>query len=243
MPKDKTPIFDPVAHSYTDPKDSFVYTSVTRWVSRFKKPFDEQRVAERIAYREGIPVEMILDEWREIRENSVVFGTAVHKLLEVYHTEKKITDKNLAPILQNFKDLGITFNKNTFFEKLVFNRKLGIAGMSDIISHNKDGKTFDVFDFKTNKKLRYESEFEDHLLEPIEHYPACEYFSYALQLSMYAFLYKEMSGLEPRRLKIFWYERKNPENYNDIEGNWRVVDIPYLEEDILKCLRHEKILA
>jgi len=240
VPKSKTPIFNEKAYTYTDPTDGFVYTSVTRWVGKFKEPFDERGTAERIAAREGIPVEMILDEWKEIRDNSCEFGTAVHKLLEVYHTEKKVINRTLAPILQKFKALKITFNKNTHFEKLVYNRKLGIAGMSDIISHNADGKTFDVFDFKTNKKLRYVSDYDDNLLEPLEHYPCCEYYSYAMQLSMYAYLYKNMSGLEPRRLKIFWYERENPDNYKDLNGAWKIVDIPYLEEDIKRCLQHEK---
>lgn len=240
MPRSNVPIFNAKAHSYTDPTDGFVYTSVTRWISKFKEPFDEVGTAERIAAREGIAVELILDEWKTIRDNSTEFGTAVHKLLEDYHEGKKITNHPLKPILENFKKLKITFNKNTFFEKLVFNRKLGIAGMSDIISHNSDGKTFDVYDFKTNKKLRYCSDFEDFLLEPLDQYPCCEYFSYALQLSMYAYLYKEMSGLEPRRLKIFWYQRQNPDNYKDLEGNWKIIDMPYLEEDIKKCLKYEK---
>lgn len=240
MSRSRVPVFNAKAHTYTDPVDDFVYTSVTRWVERFKKPFDERGTAARIALREGIPIQMILDEWEKKREDSKVFGTAVHRLLEMYFTENKIVNRPLSPVLTKFKKLNISFNKKTFFEKLVFNRKLGIAGMSDIIAHNDDGQTFDVYDFKTNKKLRYTSSFDDFMLEPLQKYPACEYFSYSLQLSMYAYLYSQMSGLEPKRLKIFWYERKKPEDYSNLEGEWRVIDVPYLENDIHNCLKHEK---
>jgi hypothetical protein len=111
--------------------------------------------------------------------------------------------------------------------------------MSDIVIHNKDKKTFNVYDFKTNKKLRYVSPFSDNMLKPINQYPCSEFFIYSLQLSMYAYLYKLMSGLEPLRLKIFWYQREEPENYSNIKGEWKIINVPYLEEDIIKCLYYE----
>lgn len=239
MPKSLKPIFNVQAHTYTDPKDKFQYISVTQWVNKFKKKFDEQYWATKIANRECVPVEVILEEWERIRENSKVFGTNVHKQLEVYYTTKKIYNKELLPILENFKELNISFNKETFFEKLVYNRKLGIAGTSDIIMHNRDKKTFDVYDFKTNKKFRYTCEFNEELLPPLK-YPAVEYFTYALQLSMYAYLYKIMSGLEPKRLKVFWYDRVDKVGYSNLKGQWKIIDLPYLEEDINNCLAYEQ---
>ena len=148
MPKDKVPIFDGPSHTYTDPDDNFKYTSVTRFLDRFKPHFDEQTMAKRIAQREGISVECILEMWEEKREKSKVFGTRVHKILELYHTTGKNSDKEYATILNKFKELDVKLDKkNTFFEKLVYNRKFGIAGMSDVIMHNADKKTFNVYDF------------------------------------------------------------------------------------------------
>jgi len=202
--KNSTPIFDSKSHTYTDPDDKFLYTSVTRWVEQFKKPFDEEAAATRIALREGVSIDLILEEWERKRNDSKIFGTKIHKLLEIYNLTGEVADRNLINVLNEFKKLDLKFDKkNTFFEKLVYNRDLRIAGTSDVITHNKDKATFNVYDFKTNKKLRYSSTFKDSLLHPLEQYPCCEYYSYSLQLSMYAFLYKQMSGLEPLRLKIF----------------------------------------
>jgi len=235
------PIFDEKAHTYTDPKDGFKYLSVTRWVEQFKKPFDEIAMAKKIVARTGVTIELILEEWKKKRDDSKSFGTAVHKELEYFHKTGKGKNKIFEPVIERFKDLKLIFdNKTCFFEKLVFNKKLGIAGMSDVIKHNKDKKTFNVYDFKTNKKLRLNSQFNDFLLEPLNKYPSSEYFVYALQVSMYAYLYKHMSGLEPLRLKIFWYNRKEPENYSNLEGQWDIINVPYLEEEIIQCLYYEK---
>jgi len=239
--KDLTPIFDPKSHTYTDPVEKFSYTSVTKWVEKFKAPFDELSAATRIATRECVSVETILKEWEKKREDSKKFGTKVHKLLEVYNSTGKVIDTALISIINSFMRLNLNLNKkNTHFEKLVFNKKLKIAGMSDVIMHNEDGKTFNVYDFKTNKKLRHKSPFNENLLPPLQQYPCCEYFTYALQLSMYAYLYKLMTRLEPLDLKLFWLSRKNPENYEEFTGDWKEVVVPYMEKEILDCLSYEQ---
>lgn len=239
-----TPVFNEELHTYTDSKDGFKYLSVTKWLEQFKPVFDELAMAKKIANREGVTIELILEEWKTKRDNSKVFGTAVHKELEFFHKTKKIKNKQYEPVINNFKELRISLDeKNSSFEKLVFNKKLGIAGTSDIIIKNKDNKTFNVFDFKTNKKLRLSSPFNSFLLGPLSKYPNVEYFVYSLQVSMYAYLYKLMSGLEPLRLKLFWYNREEPENYNNLKGKWEVFNVPYMEEDILKCLYYEKTVV
>ena len=240
MSKVLTPVFDEASHTYTDPIEDFKYTSVTRWVEKFKPKFDEQKMAEKIAYREGVSVELVLEAWEKKRKDSSDFGTKIHKALESYHATGKILHKEFSDTLNQFKLLKIEFDKKKcFFEKLVFNKSLKIAGMSDIIMHNSDKKTFNVYDFKTNKKLRYSSPFNDFMLKPLNHFPNSEYFNYSLQLSMYAYLYKLMSGLEPLRLKIFWYCREEPENYSNLKGVWKIINIPYLEDEIIKCLSYD----
>lgn len=236
------PVFNSELHTYTDPTDDFKYTSVTRWVDRFKPIFDKQTRAAKLAAKEGVSVDFILNDWQQKRENSAKYGTKLHKALETFNNTGSIEDTDCIPVVESFKKLKLNFPGQTFHEKLVYNRQLGIAGMADIISHNEDSKTFNVFDFKTNKKFRFQTRFTDcQLLAPLEHYPNTEYYHYALQLSMYGFLYKQMSGLDVKRLKIYWYERKDPENYENFEGQWKIFNLPYLEEDILCCLNNEAV--
>lgn len=235
------PIFNAEKHTYTDPAENFQYCSVTRWVEKFKYPFNEQDTAKRIAKREGIPVEVVLETWAKKRNDSADFGTKLHKALEVFCSTEKILYPEFKEILQSFRTLNVLLDKKTcMFEKLVYDRKLKIAGTSDVIIHNKDKKTFNVYDFKSNKKFRYTSPFGYNMIDPLTAYPCAEFFTYSLQLSMYAYLYRLMTGLEPLRLKIFWYERFLPEDYTKTEGRWHIVNIPFLEEEIIKCLNYEK---
>lgn len=240
MAKNNIPIFDAKKHTYTDPEEKFLYTSVTKWVENFKPHFDELLVAKRIAERESVSVEIILEEWKRKRDDSAEFGTKIHKVLELYNSTGKIYDDKFSTVIDSFKKLNLTFDKkNTFFEKLVYDKKLKIAGTSDVIVHNSD-KTFSIYDFKTNKRLQHWSPYRETLLGPLFKYPNCEYFIYALQLSMYAYLYKLMSGLEPLRLKILWFSRESPENYNNLNGNWELINVPYMEDEIIKCLKAQK---
>lgn len=235
------PVFNADRHTYTDPVDKFQYCSVTKWVEKFKYPFNEQDAAKRVAKREGIPIEIVLETWAKKRNDSAEFGTKLHRALEVFCGDKKILYPEFEEILQNFKTLNISLDdKICMFEKLVYDRKLKIAGTSDVIVHNKDKKTFNVYDFKSNKRFRYTSPFGYNMIEPLATYPCAEFFTYSLQLSMYAYLYRLMTGLEPLRLKIFWYERVFQEDYTKIDGKWHIINIPFLEEEIIKCLNYEK---
>lgn len=241
MAKLIAPTFDAAKHTYTDPSEKFQYCSVTRWVEKFKYPFDEQEMAKRVAKKEGVPVETVLEVWAKKRNDSTEFGTRLHKALEIFCTKGKVLYPEFKEILLEFKNLNISLDKKTcLFEKLVYDRKLKIAGTSDIIVQNKDKRTFNVYDFKSNKKFRYISPFGYNMLDPLNNYPCAEFFTYSLQLSMYAYLYRLMTGLEPLRLKIFWYERFFPEDYSKTDGRWRIINVPFLEEEIVKCLAHER---
>lgn len=235
----KAPVFDAASHTYTDPDDKFRYTGVTRWVDQYKPIFDKQKVATKVAEKTGVTVDFVLEDWQKKKIDSANYGTKLHKALEVFSKTGNIEDKDCVPVIESFKQLKLDFSEDTFYEKMVYNKEIGIAGTADIITHNSNS-TFNVFDFKTNKKFRLQTKFNDsQLLGPLSLYPNTEYYLYALQLSMYAFLYKKMSSLDVLRLKVYWYERKEPENYSNFEGQWRVFNLPYMEDDILRCLANE----
>jgi len=232
-----TPVFDKNLHSYVDVLDNFKYESVTQWVSRFKKPFDAQKMAKRVATRRNISVEQVLQEWDQKRDNSTDFGSKIHKALEHYFTEKKIDETNRT-IIENFHQLNIDFNlKHTSFEKIVFDKRTRIAGTSDVIE-DVGKHMFNVYDFKTNKNFRINTKYDEFMLSPIEHLPSTEYFIYAMQLSMYAYLYNKMTGRCVSSLRVLWYNRKNAEDYADLQGSWKIFNLPYLHTEIEACLEY-----
>lgn len=229
------PVFDKNLHSYVDAVDGTKLQSVTQWVNQYKKPFDQLGMAARIAKRDKITVEQVLADWDKKRTDSTTYGTGVHKMLETYFHDGLITPDN-EQIVESFKLLNINFNpKHTHFEKIVFDKSLKIAGTADVIEH-VGAHMFNVYDFKTNKNFRISSKYDDQMLEPLQHLPGTEYFVYALQLSMYAMLYEHMTGRVPNRLRVLWLSRTEKENYNHHYGIWKIYSMPYLREDIERCL-------
>lgn len=237
---DKSPIFNADSHSYID-DNGFKYKSVTEWVSQYKPYFDKEKAAEKVAKKNGLLVDDILKEWDEKRTNSTLFGSKIHKAIEQYNIDKIVEDKECGVVVDKLRDANISFKKGkSYFEQIVSSKKIGIAGTADVIELCEN-KSFNVYDFKTNKKFRVQSYFgNENLLKPFNHFPNSEYFIYALQLSMYAYIIKTTTGLEPKRLRVFWYERTEPENYKNFEGTWQTYDLPYLEHDIIKSLNEEK---
>lgn len=243
LKKAKEPIFNEELHRYIDPDDGFVYRNVTSWLENFKPHFDFDTISQAVARRDKVDVQQVREDWNKKKVTSANFGTNFHKIFEQYYTTGKIIDNKFNNVINEFDSLNLLDfkNKQINFEKRVFNRDIGIAGTSDIISVSKNG-TFDIADFKTNKRFRFEgvSRNDYYLLPPINHLPNCEYFLYSLQLTMYAMLYETMTGLTPGRLTVFWYYRNNSSDYNDLNGEWRVFELPYLKREILDCLEYEK---
>jgi hypothetical protein len=235
--KGKEPIFDEEKHLYLDSKTKTPYYNVTRWLSKFKPEFDFVGMSEMYAEKYNLEVEKVREMWNKKRDDSIIFGKKFHKVFEEYLTSSSIIEEDYKPVVEQFNCLNLINRKhNNFFEKRLYNPDLNIAGTADIISINKD--TFDIYDFKTNKKLGFENSFKNDkwLKSPLDHLPNSEYFNYSLQLSLYAYLTEKMTGLKCNRLRIFWYNRQQPENYESLQGRWQIYTVPYLEEEIKACI-------
>ena len=59
---------------------------------------------------------------------------------------------------------------------------------------------------------------------------ASEYSVYALQLSIYAFMYHELTGLKLNQMGIFYYDRK--------VNKFLYYPVPYLKAEVLDILNH-----
>ena len=101
--------------------------------------------------------------------------------------------------------------------------------MADLIyEHSKD--EFTLGDFKTNKKFRFSSPFGERLLAPVDHLHNCENNIYALQLSMYAYFYEQLTGKKCRKLVIFYLSGDRFKAYH----------CNYLKSDVEKVLENYK---
>lgn len=222
--------FDEKTHTYRNSETGERYTSATQLISKFKKPFDSQFHAERVAKREGVPVEMVLEAWEQEKEKSCIKGKNIHSLLENYvrygETEKdynwlyKSFEKQRENLVGKFKKVHA--------EKLLWNHEYKLAGTCDLLYEHDDN--FTVLDYKTNKAITAFSKYNEYLLPPVDFLSYCEYNVYALQLSIYAYMFEQLSNKKVRNLHILYLNEERFISFN----------VPYMKQETKLLLEAHK---
>ena len=223
--------FDEESHTYTNTETNEIYKSATQLLGLFKKPFNTDLHSKRVAEKRGLSQEEILQEWGNITSKSIYKGKNIHKLLENYINYGE-TEKEWMWLYKGFdRQRSIICDKYDTIrsEKLLWNNNYKIAGTCDLIVDIDD--EFCIWDFKTNKKMSTSNPYKEYLLEPIDFLQACSYNIYALQLSLYAFMYENSSYKSVRNLCIFYIYEDKIIPYH----------VPYLKLEIKQLLSYYKL--
>lgn len=221
-------LFDEAAHTYTHTDTKEKFTSVTTFLGRYKPPFDSDKHATRVAKREGVSKELVLETWEEEKNRACERGTNIHKLLEDYIECGEIEDtygwlyKSYDKVVERSID---PYNK-VLCENLLYDEEIKIAGTADLIYEHKDG-TFTIGDFKTNKRFRFCSQYRERMKLPVDHLDYCEFNTYALQLSFYALLHERQTGKKCRKCVIFYLK----------EDRFVPYHVNYLKSDIYNIIK------
>ena len=188
--------FEEKTHKYWSVIDGkeLRYVSGTTFVHKFIPEFDEMRVSAMVAKKRGVSQQEILNEWHQKRDESCFFGTKVHET-----AEDVLTGRPFRNTPQNAKE-EIVFNRAKAFatkfkneldilgvEQIVFDHRLKLAGTIDLLARSKKDGSILVLDWKTNQTIQTKNNFEKCLF-PIDHLDNCNFYHYALQLSLYQFL-------------------------------------------------------
>lgn len=222
--------FDELTHTYTNTQTGRVYKSVTTLLGEYKKHFDSEMHAERVAKREGVSREFILEMWQAETKKATDKGTKIHKIMEDYIKDGVLLDQ-FSTLYDSYNDIvknNIPNINSINSEELLFNHDYELAGTADLIFNHKD--YFTVGDFKTNKNFRFKSDFNEYLLEPINHLAYCEFNTYALQLSLYAYMYECITNKKCSGLIIFYLQNNKWIHYN----------VNYLRNDVINILNDYK---
>lgn len=219
--------FDPVSHTYVNPHTEEQYISCTQLISKFKKPFDVEKISKRVAAKEGVSQEEIKERWKKINSASKTYGSKIHSVLEDYNSAKIVTD-GYEDLICAYRKLNIIAEDDALLvEEKLHDHLYKLAGTADIIRLEDKGG-FSVFDLKTNKKFNLFNQYSEYLLHPLAHLTACEYTTYALQLSLYAFMYQGMTGRNVNQLGVIYYNKED----NDFVH----YPTPYLKADVTVML-------
>ncbi|NBO98680.1 MAG: hypothetical protein EBU90_00865 [Proteobacteria bacterium] len=218
-------------HSY-EIEGQKAITSVSGLIGRYEKPFDTQKVAERVAKKQGVSVKQIIEQWEYNKNYSCHKGSEFHLYVEnflerrfapldrtafinfiapnnqIYH-ESVVEDyyKEMALLIRNFKNFYDWWKQDHILIKSEFvvgDKRSKVCGTIDNLSFNKKTNEFAIFDYKTNKKINRKNDYGETLLDPYDYIPKCELSKYSLQLWLYKLIIERNSPFQVGDLGIVW---------------------------------------
>jgi hypothetical protein len=263
-------VFNADDHSYKSIDDSNIdWISVTTLVSHFKKPFDAKKVAEKVTKNKnskwhGIDPVIIQQIWTNEGDRSTTLGTW-------YHNQREDDLCSLASIEREgvtvpvFKPTELKdgvkvapvqkLEPGVYPEHMVYLRSAGICGQSDLVEV-VNGKV-NIIDYKTNKEIKKESYVNwegvsDKMTPPVDNLDDCNFYHYALQLSIYMYIIlKHNPKLKPGRIIIhhivFEIEKEDnwgypvtklDENGDPVLKEVIPIAVPYLVDEVMAIIHY-----
>ena len=140
---------------------------------------------------------------------------------------------------------------------MVYLKSASICGQADRVE--VVGDRIDIYDYKTNKEIRTEAYtswdgITNKMSGPLKHVDDCNFFHYALQLSVYMYIMlKHNHSLKPGKMQIhhikFEFEEKDKYGYpniaKDAAGDPIIkevipYDMPYLKKEVIRMIKYLK---
>lgn len=190
-------IFDPKFHKYT--YDGKQFESVTKFIQRFHKPFDQDYWSKKKAEETGVEQTEILEQWKKINERANFIGTSTHNWIENYFNGIHQHIPNDLDIVDRINKFNKIFAQHLYklepikFEQRVFSVEWGLAGTFDALFLWKDKLV--ILDWKTNKAFTTKNNYNERLLEPFQEFDKCHLNEYSIQISLYSLILQKI-GLD-----------------------------------------------
>lgn len=273
-------VFHPDNHLYEsiDKTEAIDWISVTTLVSFFKQPFDSKKIAEKVSKNKkskwyGMTPDSIINTWNSESKRATDLGTWYHNQRENDLLECKSLNRHgvnlgvFAPVVDEHGVKTASSQKlddGIYPEHLIYMKSAGICGQSDLVEI-ANGHVH-ILDYKTNKEIKTSSfvnweGLSQKMNQPLSHLDDCNYFHYALQLSIYMYMIiKHNPKLKPGSLTLqhvtfetegedeFGYPiAKRTEDGEPIVKDVIQYKLPYLKEEInslfswLKFNKHDLI--
>ena len=263
--------FEPIEHKYVSiDDDNISWTSVTSIISKFKKPFDSDIIAEKSAKNKkgkwyGLDVDVIKEAWKNESQKAINLGSWYHNQREkdLLSCNTIVLDDTEIPIIQPLTEDGLKkapdqkLGNGIYPEHMVYLKSAGICGQADRVEVING--TVNIYDYKTNKEIKSASYvnwegISEKMLPPLQHLDDCNLSHYNIQLSLYMYvILKHNPRLKPGKLVIEHIQFKeagrdaydNRVVFYDSNGE-PVVDkivqyhLSYLKEEVISIINHLK---
>ncbi len=223
--------FEEENHIYYDNGVSQKGYSVSKLIGKYEPEFDTEFFADRTAKRIGVSPETVKEDWARTNKISTVYGSAVHLYIEGIWNNKKLppdVDKLKEEFPDDYVKIIHKFSKSiSLFKKFLNDRpeikmvrtelvlqdkKSRVCGMVDLLAYNSNTGKYELWDYKTNKKIRHKTDYKTFFHEPFNHLDVCELNNYSLQLGIYKNILEKTAGIEIDKSTLMWL---NPDCNDD----------------------------
>lgn len=227
-PRDAHISFQEKGHIYDVDGDK-TFTSVTKFVHGFAKPFNADEVIAGMRKRglsaeyEGMSDSDIRRKWKLNGIDASTRGTKMHYQIECFFNKLAITNNwNIDTASWISNDLEVELGQFTNFinglrdnghlfpyrtEWCIYHEDLKFTGSVDMVFKNHDGG-YDIYDWKRSKDIKKRG-FNNFKNEALVHLPDCNYWHYTMQLNLYKYILESKYGLRIDNLYLVVFHPDN----------------------------------
>lgn len=224
--------------------------STTGLFGQYEQKFDSDTMSQKVANKRNISQQEVLEEWRIENLHSTIKGSMIHEFAQSLWEGKEYKfDYSKVPKEINLDRLKNDINKlvpqainfyndyKDMYELIGCEIYLGDedydeCGATDQMMLNKYTNEIALIDYKTNKKIEYESYNHKKMLIPLHKFEDCNYIHYSLQLSDYKFKFEKNTNLKVDETFIVYF------NVN--ADNYEIIEPLNMENEVIKILENRR---
>ena len=225
--------------------------STTGLFGQYEQKFDSDTISQQVADKRGISQQEVLEEWRIENLHSTIKGSMIHEFAQSLWEGKEykfdysnvpaeIDLDRLKSDIEKLIPQAINFYNDykDMYELIGCEIYLGDedydeCGATDQMMLNKYTGGITIIDYKTNKKIEYESYRHKKMLIPLHKYDDCNHVHYSFQLGDYKFKFEKNTNLKVEETFIVYF------NVN--ADNYEIIEPLNMENEVEKILENRRV--
>ena len=224
--------------------------STTGLISQYEQEFDSDTISQQVASKRGISQQEVLEEWRIENLHSTIKGSMIHEYAQSLWEDKhyefdyssvpkeidldrlKSDIEKLIPQADNFYNDYKDMYELIGCEIYLGDEDYDECGATDQMMLNKYTGGIAIIDYKTNKKIEYESYKHKKMLIPLHKFDDCNYVHYSFQLGDYKFKFEKNTNLKVDETFIVYF--------NTNADNYEIIEPLNMENEVIKILENRR---
>lgn len=237
-------IFFEEDHHY-EYKGKRVGISVTRLIEEYTNEFDAEAIAEKVAIKNNVSIQNVLDEWEYKNKFACEKGSTCHEYAQTRWSGEEYKplffDKSMdylnavAKIQQQAVMFYNDYNDRLIHladEFVVGSMEYDVCSAIDHLFINKLTGGLVLVDYKTNSDIHKSEKYAKNMKVPLSHLKDFTLNHYYIQLSIYKYLVEKYTNLKIEEMFIVYFS-ENIENYE-------IIEIPYLKGEVETILERRR---